>query len=383
MFRPIEWAGWDEYQEGWKVADSISAENEKRQIFGLNVLGFQTHRDDFSVGFERNDIEKRIADLRDKSLTDEVVGDRHFPPAPNEVSRKRKDRIAVTSKLRLEAQSLVDWQRPIIACAYRPFDVRWCYFANVIIDRPRRELLDHVAWRENLQLLVSRQIGTAEWRHVAVADKIAESCYISDGSTEQNYCFPIHLYPSGRRTENLSPTFRQWLNDKYSFHYSPEEIFGYIFAILNAPTYRRRYAEFLRIDFPCVPFPLSSEDFEALSAFGWALVQAQLLNALPRGGLAAYHGKGDHTVEAVRYSPEEQTIAINKTQFFKPVPQAVWEFHIGGYQVLDKYLKSRKGRTLSLDEINHFASVADSLAFTIEQMAKIDKAYIATFPNRG
>src|SRR5207342_3439001 len=102
--------------------------------------------------------------------------------------------------------------------------------------------------------------------------------------------------------------------------------------------------------------------------------QAHLLRDLPRPGLAAYHGKGDHTVEAVRYSPHEQAIWINKAQFFKPVAQAVWDFHIGGYRVLDKYLKSRKGRTLSLDEITHLGAVADSLAFTVEQIGKIDKA---------
>jgi Type ISP C-terminal specificity domain len=85
----------------------------------------------------------------------------------------------------------------------------------------------------------------------------------------------------------------------------------------------------------------------------------------------------------VRYSPEEQAISINKTQSFKPVPEAVWEFHIGGYKVLDKYLKSRKDRMLSLDEINQVSAVADSLAFTSEQMAIIDEAYRAAFPDRG
>jgi len=94
-------------------------------------------------------------------------------------------------------------------------------------------------------------------------------------------------------------------------------------------------------------------------------------------------GKGDHTIEAVRYSPAEQTIWINADQSFRPVSQAIWEFRIGSHQVLEKYLKSRKGRTLSLDEINHVAAIADSLAFTIEQMAKIDKAYTALFPKRG
>jgi hypothetical protein len=132
-----------------------------------------------------------------------------------------------------------------------------------------------------------------------------------------------------------------------------------------------------------MPFPTSADDFEDLSGLGWALVQAHLLQELPRKKLAAYHGKGDHTVEAVAYSAEEQAISINKSQSFKPVPPVVWEFHIGGYRVLDKYLKSRKDRVLSLDEINHVGAIADSLAFTIEQMAKIDQAYKTAFAERG
>ncbi len=88
-------------------------------------------------------------------------------------------------------------------------------------------------------------------------------------------------------------------------------------------------------------------------------------------------------MEAVRYSQQEQAIHINKTQHFKPVPQNVWEFHIGGYQVLDKYLKSRKGRKLTLDEINHVGAVADSLAFTIDKILEIDAAYKAAFPEQS
>jgi Type ISP C-terminal specificity domain len=132
-----------------------------------------------------------------------------------------------------------------------------------------------------------------------------------------------------------------------------------------------------------VPFPEAADDFERLSILGWALVEAHLLRKFPRKGLANYHGKGDYTIENVRYSQEENSIAVNDTQFFKPVPQDVWEFHVGGYQVLENYLKSRKGRALSLDEISHIAAVADSLAFTIDQMAKIDKAYQTAFAKRG
>ncbi len=196
---------------------------------------------------------------------------------------------------------------------------------------------------------------------------------------EGNYVFPL----LAEGAEKLSPDFRAFLDARYDHHYTPEEILGYIYAVLHAPAYRTRYAEFLRIDFPRVPFPEAAADFEKLSKLGWALVQAHLLRELPRRGLAAYPVKGDHVVEAVRYSPEEQAVYINRTQCFKPVPHAVWDFHIGGYQVLSKYLKSRKGRALSLDEINHIGAVADCLAFTIGQMANIDTAYRAAFPEQG
>jgi predicted helicase len=203
------------------------------------------------------------------------------------------------------------------------------------------------------------------------------------------YVFPAYLLPrdgatvlpkGAMRTENLSSDFRAFIESRYERHYTPEEILGYIYAILNAYTYRARYAEFLRTDFPRVPFPESSDDFETLSDLGWSLIQAHLLREFPRRNLATYHGKGDHTVESVRYSPGEQAVHINRTQYFRSVPQGVWDFHIGGYQVLDKYLKSRKDRTLSLDEISHMGAVASCIAFTIEQMRAIDMAYHTAFP---
>jgi predicted helicase len=268
--------------------------------------------------------------------------------------------------------------------AYRPFDERWSEFSALTIDRPRGELLDHVAGHQNLCLLVPRQIGIATWRHAFVATVPAESCLVSSDTKSQNYVFPARAFvPGAESQENLSPNFRAFLDARYEHHYTPEEIFGYIYAVLHAPTYRTRYGEFLRIDFPRVPFPELAGDFEMLSVLGWALMQAHLLRELPRRGFATYQGQGNHTVDAVRYLQVDQSVSINKTQSFKPVPQAVWDFYIGGYQVLDKYLKSRKGRVLSLDEINHVGAISDSLAFTIEQMARIDEAYQAAFPERG
>ena len=210
-----------------------------------------------------------------------------------------------------------------------------------------------------------------------------EKILLSSKTSNNAFVFPLYTQNGEHKIENFSLDFRTFIDLRYEHHYTPEEVLGYIYALLHAPTYRTRYAEFLRIDFPRVPFPESADDFETLAGLGWALIQAHLLRELPRAGLAAYHGRGDHRVEAVRYAPAEQAIGINKTQSFRPVPQAVWGFHIGGYQVLDKYLKSRKGRLLSLDEINHFGAIADSLAFTIDQMARIDDAYRSAFPDQG
>ena len=150
---------------------------------------------------------------------------------------------------------------------------------------------------------------------------------MSSITSNNGFTFPLWLLEGTRRAENFSQQFRAFIDSRYDHHYTPEEILGYIYAVLHAPTYRTRYAEFLRIDFPRIPFPDDTSDFEVLSRLGWALVQVHLLREWPRQGLAKYDGKGDNSVEAVRYSPEDQAIAINKTQSFKPVPEDVWNFH--------------------------------------------------------
>ena len=376
MFRPLDWTGWDDYKTGWSVADSLNPTEEKVQIFNLNVLGFQSHRDHFAIDLERTAIDTRVRDMVGTALSDEQLGEKY---------RIKSNRDWSVADARDALRKCKDWRAKVIRCSYRPFDNPYCYFGYEFMDYPRRELLDHVAGRDTIAVVVSRQIGTEHWRHAFVATGPANDCLISDQSSEANQVFPLWCFSKNdkSREENFTVAFRAFINSLYDHHYTPEEILGYIYAVLHAPTYRTRYAEFLQIDFPRVPFPKSADDFDKLSELGWELVQAHLLRQLPRKGLAEYHGKGDHTVEAVRYSPQEHAISINKTQYFKPVPQAVWDFHIGGYQVLDKYLKSRKGRKLSLDEINQVAAVANSLAFTIDQMAKINSAYKEAFLDRG
>jgi Type ISP C-terminal specificity domain len=348
-----------EYEAGWSIPD----------LFEINVLGFQTHRDEFAISFTEHEMRSKLSELTDPNVSDADLVTRYS------LSRS----WLLENRAQVQEMPLV----PLESVMYRPFDNRWTAYSHPFNDRPRRELIDHVVGRKNIVIGVGRAgmaVPERPWELALVSELAVHANVFRRGGIA---LAPLYLFKGQEAREAFSGRFRDFLDARYEHHFTPEEILGYIYAVLYAPSYRVRYAEFLRNDFPRIPFPKSSANFETLSELGWALTQAHLMRGLVRRGLAAYHGKGDHTMETARYSSVEQTIAINKTQFFQPVPQAVWDFHIGGYQVLDKYLKSRKGRALSLDEINHVAAIADSLAFTTEQMAKIDKAYTAAFPNRG
>jgi len=345
-----------EYEKGHSIPE----------IMPLNSVGLVTSRDRLAIAFTEDEMEKRVADFARRDTEDA----RHYYKLGKDV---RDWRVAW-------AQEDVKTGGRVIPVHYRPFDRRFTFYTG----RSRgfhvypRDTVSKQLLRPNIALVTSRLTKGEDFRHVQVTDKPTEVICMPPITSNNGFVFPLR---GEGDVENFSANFRSFLDARYEHHFTPEEIFGYIYAVLHAPTYRTRYAEFLRNDFPRVPFPELADEFETLSGLGWALVQAHLLNELPRRALAVYHGKGDHLVEAVQYSTE--AVAINNNQFFKPVPPAVWEFHIGGYQVLDKYLKSRKGRILSLDEINHVAAIADSLAFTVDQMVKIDKAYTAAFPNRG
>ncbi len=250
--------------------------------------------------------------------------------------------------------------------------------------------MHHMLAGENLGFSASRGQETGGgWEHVFCCDRIIQ-LHTTVSLKESNYLFPLYLYPppegqerrksrlfedadpfqGKERIENLSPQFRAFIDTHYQHHYSPEEILGYIYAVLHSPTYRRKYLDFLKTDFPRIPFVDERETFEALASLGWALIQAHLLKTIP-GILTVDVTAGNFVVEKPRYDPQHERLSINKTQYFSPVPQDVWAFHIGGYQVLNTYLKSRKGRTLSLDEIENVQHIVNVLRFTIDQMQRI------------
>jgi predicted helicase len=148
-----------------------------------------------------------------------------------------------------------------------------------------------------------------------------------------------------------------------------------MYAVFHSPTYRTRYGEFLKIDFPRLPLTSNTVLFRELCEFGDRLVGQHLMEKFG-SVMTTYPIDGNHLVEKVEYlasSNQRERVYINKTQYFNGVPAEVWEFYVGGYQVCYKWLKDRKGRSLSYEDIQHYQRIVAALAETVTLMAKIDE----------
>ncbi|MFQ5604367.1 MAG: type ISP restriction/modification enzyme, partial [bacterium] len=173
---------------------------------------------------------------------------------------------------------------------------------------------------------------------------------------------------------NIDQKIYELLTQTYGKKPSPEQIFYYLYAVLYANTYRTQYAEFLKIDFPRVPFTTNYAQFIKMGKYGQKLVDLHLLqsNELKMTSVR-FEGQGGNKVEQVRY--EANRVYVNQNQYFAKVAKDIWEYQIGGYQVCHKWLKDRKGRPLSLEDIKHYCKVVTALQKTIDIQTEIDKLY--------
>jgi hypothetical protein len=267
------------------------------------------------------------------------------------------------------------------------------------MDRPRRELLDHVAGTKTTCLLLPRQTSTSRWEHAFVSAGVAESCAVSPKTKEQNYDFPLTLKGLGEEQElsvpgvthlgaktNFAAGFLTALGSGAIKHgdisnlasVEPRTALDYVYAVLYSPAYRRRYADFLKSDFPRIPLTSDRELFCELCRLGARLVTLHLMQADDLTPITVYPVPGDNRVEKVRYTEpgqdnEQGRVWINATQYFEGVRPAVWEFHVGGYQVCAKWLKDRKGRQLTYDDLTHYQYIVAALSETIALMREIDE----------
>ena len=278
---------------------------------------------------------------------------------------------------------------------YRPFDVRHTYYtgrSRGFICMPRPEVMRHMLAGENRALCIGRQghvVGAGEWNLVYCSQNIEDFNLFYRGG---NVNFPLYVYPFGpeqasARQPNLNPKLIAALTAAHGEAPAPEDVFHYVYAVLHAPTYRAKYAEFLRTDFPRVPFTENRAAFAKIAALGARLTALHLLDSPDLDTpTCRFEGAGDAVVARIksqgfRYDPAAQRLFINKTQSFGPVPPAVHDYRIGGYQVCDKWLKDRKDRRLALDDIRTYCRLVTAIGVTLRIQAEIDGLYSETEKN--
>jgi very-short-patch-repair endonuclease len=277
----------------------------------------------------------------------------------------------------------------IVPILYRPFDVRYTYYtgrSRGFHCMPRPEVMRHMLAGENLGLITRRQqLPGRECTYFFVANTIISDGVIRSDNRGSESLFPLYLYPSTDapdmfhkvRKPNLADRLLPKLSAAYGFTPTPESVLAYIYAVLYSPTYRQKYAQELRTDFPRIPFTADDALFRQMAALGQQLIDLHLLRSTSllaggKGGVK-YQGQGSDVVEKVRYDAATGRVHINAEKYFEGVTPEMWQYQIGGYQVLEKYLKDRKGRRL--DDPVRYIHMASAIAETIHLQQQIDALY--------
>jgi predicted helicase len=382
--RTIDWLG--EYEAGWKVTD----------IFPVHGVGAVMARDSLTVAFDAEVLWRRVRDFA--SVAPETAR------AKYELGRDARDWKVETAQA--DVRHSGPSRKRIGSILYRPFDRRFTYHtgnSRGFYASPCRKVMSNMLSGRNLGLALSRSVEIGRFEHVFVTKGILGHHSVS--LKEVNYLCPLWLEPAdgvpkallkekADRQLNLAPTFLRALAIALALKQSgthgvpaglkPEGIFGYAYAMLHSRGYRSRYEEFLKTDFPRLPLPGSLDLFCGLAKLGGELVALHLVESpkLDRF-ITSYTGPKHPEVGRVGWSDDVvwlDAAPTKKDQLAKPgtigfhgVPEDVWNFHIGGYQVCEKWLKDRNGRTLTAEDITHYHRIVIALHETIRIMRKIDE----------
>jgi len=367
------------------LAASYNAFIRVTDLFPVNSVGIVTARDHLTIHWSPEEVWQTV-----------TVFSRMEPELARQAYGLGKD--AQDWKVTLAQKDLLNSgpdREKIVPILYRPFDVRYTYYtgrSRGFICRPRPEVMRHMLAGENAALIVPRRVEHAgTWQHAFVCGQMSEHVAVSLKTID--YHFPLYLYPetnrrdlftpleSSERRPNLNPQVVAALATAYGRQPTPEELFHYVYAVLYAPTYREKYAEFLRLDFPRIPFAADREVFETLATLGQRLAALHLLKSPELDPPAArFDGQGDGRVakgRGLHYDAEAGRVYINPTQYFAPAPAEVWEYRIGGYQVCEKWLKDRQGQRLELEDVRTYCRIVTALERTIALQQEIDALYPA------
>ena len=369
---PQQQAHRHEYETGWSVSE----------IFLMSNVGITTARDSLTIHITE-------AEIR------EVV--QQFKPMPVETAREKYHLgpDARDWKVDLAQADLRTSQGVYAAVLYRPYDIRYTYYTGVSRGfhcMPRWDLMRQMLATKNLGLGIAKGIETGNsFDHVFVSSTLFTHHSVS--SKEVNYLFPLWRYPTENeamlgveREANIAPAFTAEVKERIEETATPEAIFYYAYAILHAPTYRTRYAAFLKTGFPRLPLPPDAETFHSLARLGAKLTALHLLEdpALQQHGIG-FPIPGDHTVKKMRtterYIPPTPSgnagrVKLNDAEYFDNVPPEAWEFRVGGYQPAAKWLEDRAGRALTADDITHYRRMIAAMRETAALLPQVDTAFL-------
>jgi len=346
------------------------------EVFVSYGSGIKTDRDELCIDFMKTELAARMKLLFSKSYDSDFIERYNVRPSSS------YDVVEVAHRTRFSEADLTQ-------CLYRPFDVRWLYYRRGFTSRPAHEVMRHMLPGGNIGLLSARTNKSGKMDHFFCSNlptevKVAES-------TTQSCLFPLYIGESGEglrlrecRALNLSQSFVKTLAVEFKLPQQglydmpegvqPEDIFNYSYAVFHSPGYRNRYAEFLKIDFPRLPLTKNLVLFRSLSNLGGEIVALHLLQSAKLDTyITTYSGNPNLEIEKISHTADGVWLDKARTRGFRGVSEEVWNFHIGGYQVCEKWLKDRKGRTLSKDDIAHYHKIVVALSETIRLMAEIDK----------
>ena len=372
----------------------IAATLPIQAIFPVANNGFKSHRDKLAVALTSYEMRRRVTDFANLDIPDEDVSERFG--VKNSADWSLHD-------ARLAVSRMDDPHSDVVRCLFQPFDYRYTHYSREFMDRPRTGT-GHHARHPNLCLAVGRQgqvVGGDEWNLVTAGNCVANTNLFRRGGIQY---FPLYLYPEptgqelgieewpagrGGRRPNLDRRAVERLTGALGMAFTtegrgdleanigPEDIFHYIYAILHAPSYRERYADHLQSDYPRIPLTEDRDLFRELCRFGARLVALHLMEEAG-GNLPGFRVPGENLVGKPRYTaPTGETpgrVWLNKEQYFEGVRPEVWEFRVGGFQVLEKWLKDRREQTLNHGDLEHYRQVVATLAETIEIMDAMDAA---------
>jgi type I restriction-modification system DNA methylase subunit len=368
FFTPKAFENIDEYCNYFSVKD----------VFLVYQNGLKTDRDDLFFGLDKNELSARMK----KFYSDEGMLDAF--------RKEYKVENSSSYDLLSRRSSTCFQEGNIHKCIYRPFDFRWLYYSVGLTSRPAWKVMQHMLERDNISLICLRQARREEVGTFLVGEGLINKDAVSifDIAT----VFPLYLYssdtqssqvsiPLEQKSSNFSQEFVSKIKLKFGYVPDPKLVFYYIYAVLYFPRYRIRYAEFLKIDFPRIPLTSDETLFRQLAAYGEELTALHLMQSSKLNNLIThFEGNGNQMVDAGHPKYLNGKVIINKKgDGFTGVPEEVWNFYVGGYQVCQKWLKDRKGRTLSQEDITHYQRIIVALQETIRLMQQIDEA-IPGFP---